>query len=201
MDDQTYRYESAPARDRRWHWSTARRIAATAGAGAVLMGSGIGLGVAFSGGASAATSGSPLSVKTSHSAATPAARCSGLAAQALAKGNANAARKLHAFCSIPAVRLVLAGGLHGELTVKAKTGFRTVIFERGTVESAAGQAVTVRAPDGTTWTWQLVSNAILRESGSKVSANELATGDQVLVIGQVVNGANEARLMNIRPAS
>jgi hypothetical protein len=182
-------------------WSRARRIAATAGAGAVLMGSGVGLGVAFTGGASAATSGSPLTARTSLSVKAPAARCSAVAARALAKGNAKAAKKLQAFCSIPAVRLVLTGGLHGELTVKAKTGFRTVIFERGTVASAAGQAVTVRAPDGTTWTWQVAPNAILRESGSKVQASALATGERVLVIGQVVNGANEAKLINISAAA
>jgi hypothetical protein len=165
------------------------------------MGSGIGVGVAFTGGASAATGSSAPTVKMSASAKTPAARCSGLAARMLAGGHAGAAKKLHAFCTIPAVRLVLTGGLHGELTVKAKTGFRTVIFERGTVQSAAGQAVTVRAPDGTTWTWQVVPNAILRESGSKVPASKLATGEQVLVIGQVVNGANEAKLINIRGAA
>ena len=161
------------------------------------MGSGIGLGVAFTGGASAASSSSPLTVNTARSASGPAAKCASVANRALATGNAQRAKKLQAFCSIPAVRLVLTGGLHGELTVKSKTGFRTVIFERGTVASAAGQAVTVRAPDGTTWTWQVVPNAILRESGSKVSASTLATGEKVLVIGQVVNGANEARLINI----
>jgi hypothetical protein len=165
------------------------------------MGSGIGLGVAFTGGASAATGSSTPTVKLPSKVGNPAVMCSGLAARVLASGHAAAAKKIRAFCTIPAVRLVLTGGLHGELTVKAKTGYRTVIFERGTVQSAAGQEVTVRAPDGTTWTWQVESNAILRESGSKVTASKLATGEQVLVIGQVVNGANDAKLINIRPAA
>jgi hypothetical protein len=192
MDDQVYP-RTAPARGP--HWSRARRVAATVGAGAVLMGSGVGIGIALTGGASAAAN-------PSSAAARPAAaRCSRLAARLLSGGHPKAARKVRALCDSPALRLALLGGIHGQVTFKAKDGFRTLVFERGTVASVAGQVVTVRAADGTTWAWHLVAASVVRESGGTVAASKLATGEQVLVAGQVVNGANDVRLIRIRPAA
>jgi hypothetical protein len=192
MDDQIYP-PTAPARGP--HWSRTRRVAATVGAGAVLMGSGVGVGIALTGGASAAAN------PSSPTARPAAARCSRLAARLLSGGRAEAARKVRALCDSPALRLALRGGIHGQVTFKAKNGFRTLVFERGTVQSVAGQLVTVRALDGTTWTWHLVASSVVRESGGKVAASKLATGEQVLVAGQQVNGANDARLIRIRAAA
>jgi hypothetical protein len=192
MDDQIYPPVLASGRTR---WSRSRRIAALTGAGAALMGSGVGIGIALTGGASAATS-----------AARPAAghaatRCARVAARLHAHGHPGAAAKAGAFCHSPALRLALRGGIHGEITYKGKDGFRTLVFERGTVESSAGQVLTVKAADGTTWTWHLVASSVVRESGAKVAASKLAAGEQVLVAGQQVSGANDARLIRIRPAS
>jgi hypothetical protein len=172
------------------HWSGTRRVAATVGAGAVLMGSGVGIGIALTGGASAATS----------SSSPAAGRCSRLAARLLSGGHPRAARNVRALCDSPA-RLALLGGVHGQVTFKAKDGFRTLVFERGTVASVAGQLVTVKAADGTTWAWHLVTGSVVRESGAKVAASKLATGERVLVVGQETNGANDARLIRIRPAA
>ena len=72
------------------------------------------------------------------------------------------------------VRLRLLGGIHGEYTFETKNGARTLAFERGTVLSVAGSDVTVRATDGTTWTWVLTSASIVRENGSRTSAKSLA---------------------------
>jgi len=183
-------------------WSKARRAAATVGAGAVLMGSGIGIGVAISGGASAATGNSLLTVRTSSNASVSATKCSGLAAKLLASGHPNAARKVHALCANPVLRLGVFRGIYGQFTVNTKAGFDTLVYERGTVESVAGQVVTVQAADGTTWTWHLVANSVvLQEKGGKVSAGTLATGEQVLVLGHLTNGANDVRLIGIRPAA
>ena len=63
-----------------------------------------------------------------------------------------------------------------------------------------GTGVTVRAADGTTWTWHLVSDSVVRESGKKVSTSAVAVGQQVFAGGPVVNGADDARLIVIRPA-
>jgi hypothetical protein len=174
-----------------------RRIAATIAAGAVLMGSGVAIGVALTGGASAATGGA--STAASAAAQQAGHRCARLVAALEESGQPAAARRLHALCDSPLLRLA-AAGIHGEVTYKAKGGFRTLAFERGTVESAGPSAVTVQAADGTTWTWDIVPSTVVRQDGKKVAAGTLAKGDQVLVAGPVVAGVNDARLIRIRTA-
>jgi len=160
-----------------------RRIIGGGAAALVLMGGGIGVGVALTGGASAATG--------SAAAAGTSARhpCAHMGTRRAAMG----CRRLH--------RLALAGGLHGQVTFRAKAGFRTIAFERGSVQSVSGSALTVRAADGTTWTWHLVKASVIRENRTKVSAGKLADGEQVLVAGPVVSGLNDVRLLRIRPAA
>jgi hypothetical protein len=107
--------------------------------------------------------------------------------------------------SLPRLRWALArlralGGVHGEFTFYNKTGFHTLAFERGTIQLLNGPDVVVRAPDGTVWTWLIVSNTVVRENGSKTTTNALATGDLVFAGGPVVNGARDARLIVIRPS-
>jgi hypothetical protein len=98
------------------------------------------------------------------------------------------------------VRLRLLGGIHGEYTFETKTGARTLAFERGTVLSVIGSDVTVRATDGTTWTWVLTSTSIVREDGSRTSANNVAASQLVFVAGQVTGSTRDARLLVIRSA-
>ena len=98
------------------------------------------------------------------------------------------------------VRLRLLGGIHGEFTFETKDGARTLAFERGTVISVTGSDVTVRATDGTTWTWVLTSTSIVRENGSRTSANSLADGQLVLAAGPVTGSTRDARLLVIRSA-
>jgi hypothetical protein len=97
-------------------------------------------------------------------------------------------------------RLRFLGGVHGEFTFHNKTGFHTLAFERGAIQSVNGSDVVVRAPDGTSWTWVIVSNTVVREHGSKTTTSALATGDLVFAGGPVVNGAMDARLIVIRPS-
>jgi hypothetical protein len=97
-------------------------------------------------------------------------------------------------------RLRFLGGVHGEFTFHNKTGFHTLAFERGAIQSVNGSDVVVRAPDGTSWTWVIVSNTVVRENGSKTTTSALATGDLVFAGGPVVNGAMDARLFVIRPS-
>jgi hypothetical protein len=98
------------------------------------------------------------------------------------------------------VRLRLLGGIHGEYTFETKSGARTLAFERGTVLSVAGSDVTVRATDGTTWTWVLTSTSIVREDGSRTSASNVAANQLVFVAGQVTGSTRDARLLVIRSA-
>ncbi len=179
----------------------ARRVAASIAAATVLLGGGAAIGIVLTGGASAATTSNPGA--TSPGATSPGAasgQCQRLAEKALSSGHPLVARRLHLLCANPLVRLVLGGGIHGQVTFQAKTGTRTIAFERGIVQSVAGSVVTVEAPDGTRWTWDIVSNTQIRQSGQQVAQSKLAVGDQVLVAGQVVAGTNDAKLIRISPA-
>jgi len=161
-----------------------RRVLGAAVAAAVLMGSGIGIGVALTGGASAAAGGA-----------------------ATARGNTRpaclklAARHRGASCGRRLLRLALLGGIHGQVTFKSKKGFASIAFERGAVQSVSGGTLTVRAADGTTWTWHLVKGSVIRENGRQVAASKLARGEQVLVAGPVVSGVNDVKVARIRAAA
>ncbi len=107
--------------------------------------------------------------------------------------------------SWPRIRRALArlralGGVHGEFTYHNKTGFHTLAFERGAIQSVSGNDVVVIAPDGTTWTWLIVSDTVVRQNGSKTTTGALSPGETVFAGGPVVNGARDARLIVIRPA-
>src|SRR5580704_6132258 len=108
--------------------------------------------------------------------------------------------------SAPRIRRALArlralGGVDGEFTFHNSSGYHTLAFERGTIQSVSGSQVVVRAPDGTTWTWLIVSDTVVRQNGSKTTTGALATGQTVFTGGPVVSGAKDARLIVIRPGS
>jgi hypothetical protein len=132
-----------------------------------------------------------------------AAVCARAAQQLKAAGRPALARRVRAACRGRLARLrLMVAGMHGEFTFQArKGGVKTLAFERGTVSSVRGGSVTVAASDGTTWTWHLVSDTVVRQGGRKVSASSLADGQQVFAGGPVVSGADNARLIVIRPAA
>jgi hypothetical protein len=178
-----------------------RRVIGSSAAAVVLMGGGIGIGVALTGGASAGTG----AASTGRATATgPRHPCAGQQARRAAAGQPAARLPAAHFratlCKRRLRRMALLGGIHGQVTFKAKTGFTTFAFERGSVQSVRGSALTVRAADGTTWTWHLVKDSVVRESGRKVAASKLAVGEQVLVAGPVAGGSNNVRMVRIRPA-
>ncbi len=199
-------------------WSgRAKRIITTSAAGAVLLGSGTAIGIALTGGASASTTSPPVSTATNGPAATPSAsasaststgtggstgtgtsRCTKLVEELVLGNHLKLATRLHALCTHPLLRLALIGGEHGTVTFNSKSGPVTAVFERGTVESDTGSVITVTAQDGTTWTWDLVSNTAIRQDGK---AATVGTGDQVFVVGTQASGVNNARLIRIRSTS
>jgi len=176
----------------------ARRIAATAGAGVALLAAGAGIGIALTGGASA----SPGSAGTT--AASPAgqaaSRCAHIVAQLRSSGHPAAAVRIAALCKSPLLRLALVGGEYGQVTFGSKTGPRTIAVERGTVQSVTRSQFTVRAPDGTTLTWDITASTAFREASQATTRAALGRGDQVLVGGLLASGAHDARLVRIRPA-
>jgi len=177
--------------------ATSRRLAASVAAGAVLLGGGVAIGVAATGGASAAT-GTTSSVRDGSVAAR---HCLKLARRVRNTGHPVAARRIAAFCEDPLLRLALVGGIHGQVTFETRKGAKTLAFERGTVQSVAGSVITVKAPDGSTMTWDLFGKTVVRELGHRVAASSLESGDLVFVAGPVVGGANDARIIRIRPAA
>ena len=97
--------------------------------------------------------------------------------------------------------LRLVRGMYGEVAFYTPGGTRTLAFERGTVESVSGSQVTVRARNGTTWTWTLVSDSVVRKDGQVSTRSELAKGERVFAGGLAVSGAKDIRLIIIRTAS
>ena len=57
----------------------------------------------------------------------------------------------------------------------------------------------IRSPDGTTWTWHIVSDTVVRRNGAKTTASALSAGETVFAGGPVANGTRDARLIVIRP--
>jgi len=95
-------------------------------------------------------------------------------------------------------RLRLLGGMYGQYTFETKQGPRTLAFERGTITSIKASDVTVRATDGTTWTWMLTGTSVVREDGTRLPTSTLVQGQLVFTGGQVTDGARDARLIVIR---
>lgn len=185
---------------RRAKWSgKTKRIVTSVAASTVLLGSGAAIGVALTGGASASTAGTSPGTAASSSAATPAAagRCAKVVERLTANGNKVAASRLRLFCKSPLVRLALVGGAHGEVTFQTKDGPKTIAVERGTIQSVSNAGITVAAKDGTTWAWDFVSSTVVRDDKQAVGRNQLSNGETVLVLGQVVGGVHDARLIRV----
>lgn len=72
-------------------------------------------------------------------------------------------------------------GVHGQETVRAKTGFKQVTWQRGQVSAVASGTLSVRSLDGVTWKWTTAKNTRFRKNGQKSTA--VANGDYVFVVG------------------
>jgi hypothetical protein len=107
--------------------------------------------------------------------------------------------------AVPAGRLRRAlgrirrlGGVEGTATFHNKKGFHTLSFERGSIQSVSASDVVIKSPDGTTWTWKIVSDTVVRKNGGKTTASALSAGETVFAGGPVVSGARDARLIIVR---
>ena len=181
--------------------------ASTSSAGAGLAGQAAALNATLSSADSLSTS-SPTPSRTgtgssSGTAATAAKPCAKAAAAARAAGRPRIAQALASHCRGIRLRIArLLGGVNGQFTFRTRSGFRTLAYERGVIETVtSGSNIVVRAADGTTWTWDLVSNTVVREKGAKTAESALAPGQAVWVGGPVNSGAKDARLIVIRPAA
>jgi hypothetical protein len=150
---------------------------------------------------------------TGAAATTPAVRrCAQLARTARAarrtghpklSGAARAATARCRFIRHRIARFFLLRGVDGQFSFKAADGtVRTLAYVRGVIESVnSGTSIVVKAADGSSWAWQLVSTTVVRDSGGKISQSTLAVGQPVWVGGPVVSGVKDARLIFVRPPS
>jgi hypothetical protein len=94
-------------------------------------------------------------------------------------------------------RLRGLGGMYGSFTFRTKSGNETLGYERGTIESVSSSDIVVRAADGTTMTWLLVSDTVVRDHGTS-STSKLSAGQLIFVGGPTASGARDARLIVVR---
>lgn len=163
------------------------------GAGITLAGflAGGGIALAVSGTSTPAAAGSP---STSASTATEAATLNSVLEGASSSTTAATPRVRWALG-----RLRRLGGVDGQFTYHNRSGYHTFGFERGTIQSVNTADLVVKAPDGTQWTWVIVSGTVTRRGGVKIANSTLTTGQTVFVGGPVVSGNKDARLIVIKP--
>jgi hypothetical protein len=149
---------------------------------------------------SAAADSSGTSSSTTASSATKKT-CQTRVAKLRAAGHPVAAQAVQRFCGHPLARIRVLGGIHGQFTFETKSGPRTLAYERGVIKSISGNDVVVQAKDGTTWTWVLESNTVVRQDRKKASTSALSSGERVFAGGPVVSGGYDARLIVVRPSS
>jgi hypothetical protein len=160
-------------------------------------------GAALTGGAGATAAGAQAGMTTKGSACAKARRAARAAhrtelrrlARRIGIGAAHcrqARRRIFAF--------FLLRGVDGQFTVQTRNGTKTLAFERGVIQAvSAGKSITVKASDGTTWTWDLVSTTVVRDRQGKIGQSALTSGTPVWVGGPVVQGTKDARLIVVRP--
>jgi hypothetical protein len=166
------------------------------GAGITLAGflAGGGIALALSGGSTPAAAGST-------STGTPS---TGSSAEAATLNSVLDTASTTTAASTPRIRWALGrlralGGVDGQFTYHNASGYHTLAFERGTIQSVNSADLVVKAPDGTVWTWDIVSDTVTRHNGAKVANSTLAIGQPVFVGGPVVSGNKDARLIVIKP--
>jgi hypothetical protein len=92
----------------------------------------------------------------------------------------------HPFLRRHATRALLRRGVHGELVVATKSGFATVTFDRGTVQSVSGRELTLR--DGTkaktykTVTLTIPSAARVRVNHAAGKLSQVTAGMRAIVV-------------------
>jgi hypothetical protein len=111
--------------------------------------------------------------------ATAGAASSSSAKTGAAGGRAKLAR-------IGGLRRFAARAVHGDVVVRTKSGFATVTFDRGTVDSVSGQQLAIA--EGTkkasykTVTVTIPAGAVVRDDRHKASLSDVKAGQRVLVL-------------------
>ena len=116
-------------------------------------------------------------------------------ASAGAAPSAGPDRKRHP--RIAARRYLRKNTVHGEITVRTKDGFRTIVVQRGTVTAVTSTTVRVRSTDGFALTWTFGDKLRVVQDRKTVPAGTLKNGQQVGLAGAKAGSATNARLIVI----
>ncbi len=99
----------------------------------------------------------------------------------------------------PAARVVLRGivrrTVSADLTLKTKTGFRTIRYERGQVTSVGTASLTVKTADGVSTTFAVTAQTRLRAAGKAITLSQLHAGDRAMVFATEQDGSFTAYLV------
>ena len=99
----------------------------------------------------------------------------------------------------PAARVVLRGivrrTVSADLTLKTKTGYRTIRYERGQVTSVGDASLTVKTADGVSTTFAVTAQTRLRAAGKAITLSQLHAGDRAMVFATEQNGSFTAYLV------
>lgn len=101
-------------------------------------------------------------------------------------GQGMTAAAKHARSGTAAARRLLARSVHGDLVVATKTGFATVTFDRGVVQSVSGRSLTMtegsKRPSVRTVTLTIPASARIRDDRLKATLADLKAGQRVMVV-------------------
>jgi hypothetical protein len=183
---------------KRLRWTAGISAAVLLGAGGTIAGlqlAGNGSSPAMANAAQATALNNELSSNGSASSCQPASGSSG------SSGSSSSSQTGKTRCHPRHLHLLrLVRGMYGQVAFHTSSGTETLAFERGVIESVGGGHVVVRARNGTTWTWSLTSDSVVRKDG-KSSTSALAKGELVFVGGQATGTTKDIRLILIRPAA
>jgi hypothetical protein len=86
----------------------------------------------------------------------------------------------------------MARALHGEVTLAGEK-HRVIVFQRGTVESANTESVTVKSNDGFVETYLLSDDTTVREDRDDAALSDIDASDRVMVVA-----TNDGTTLNAR---
>jgi hypothetical protein len=91
----------------------------------------------------------------------------------------------------------MARALHGEVTLAGEK-HRVIVFQRGTVENANAESVTVKSNDGFVETYQLSDDTKVREDKKDAEVSDIDASDRVLVVATKDDSTLNARRIVVR---
>ena len=91
----------------------------------------------------------------------------------------------------------MAHALHGEVTLAGEK-HRVIVFQRGTVQNANSETVTVKSNDGFVETYLLSEDTKVREDRKDAGVSDIDASDRILVVATKDGSTLNARRVVVR---